>query len=153
MWEGGDSVDIKVTVKDVDHLAKKLQKKSQEDFVACCTRATGTLFSNAQKRTPVAPSAVYKDKQGNVLGQHKGGGLRRSLRATMPTASGQGVVGYTIHYAPHVEYGHRQKVGQFVPVLGKRLKASFVPGQYFLKSAVEDTRPEFYADLKKTMED
>lgn len=58
-----------------------------------------------------------------------------------------------IHYAPHVEYGHRQKAGRFVPVLGKRLKASFVPGQYFLRSAVDDTRPEFYADLKKTMEE
>lgn len=146
-------MDVEIKVKDVDRLAKKLQQKSGEDFVACCTRATGLLFANAQKRTPVAASAVYKDRQGNLIGQHKGGGLRRSLRATMPAGSVQGSVGYTIHYAPHVEYGHRQKSGRFVPVLGKRLKASFVPGQYFLKSAVEDTRPEFYADLKKTMEE
>ena len=63
------------------------------------------------------------------------------------------MVGYTIHYAPHVEYGHRQKVGRYVPVLGKRLKASFVQGQYFLRKSVEETKPEFLNDLKETLKE
>lgn len=34
-------------------------------------------------------------------------------------------------YAEYVEYGHRQTPGRFVPKLGKRLKQSWVPGQFF----------------------
>lgn len=42
-------------------------------------------------------------------------------------------------YASFVENGHRQKVGQYVPAIGKRLKASWVPGQHFLQKATEQT--------------
>jgi hypothetical protein len=31
-----------------------------------------------------------------------------------------------------VEYGHRQEPGRFVPALGKRLKKSWVPGQFMM---------------------
>lgn len=142
---------FRVLLDGEEQFLAKVQEKSQEDFTACCKRAVLTLRNNARKRTPVAESAVYKDKQGNIIGQHKGGGLRRSLRTTMPSASSPGEVGYTIHYAPHVEYGHRQKIGRYVPQIGKRLKASFVPGQYFLKNAVDDTRPVFCRDLKEAL--
>ena len=37
-----------------------------------------------------------------------------------------------VHYASYVEYGHRQTPGRFVPAIGKRLKASYVKGQFFL---------------------
>ena len=69
----------------------------------------------------------------------------------MPSASSPGEGGYIIHYAPHVEYGHRQKIGRYVPQIGKRLKASFVPGQYLLKDAVEETRPVFQRDIKEAL--
>lgn len=36
-------------------------------------------------------------------------------------------------YAEAVEYGHRQTPGRYVPALGKRLKASFVPGAHMLE--------------------
>lgn len=37
-----------------------------------------------------------------------------------------------VHYASYVEYGHRQTPGRFVPAIGKKLKASWVQGQFFL---------------------
>ena len=37
-----------------------------------------------------------------------------------------------VEYASYVEYGHRQQPGRFVPAIGKRLKASWVDGQYML---------------------
>lgn len=37
-----------------------------------------------------------------------------------------------VEYASYVEYGHRQTPGRFVPAIGKRLKASWVEGKFFL---------------------
>ena len=48
-----------------------------------------------------------------------------------------------------VEYGHRQNVGQYVPKLGKRLKAPFVEGQHFFSREMEATRRV----LKKRIQD
>ncbi len=41
-------------------------------------------------------------------------------------------------YAEYVEYGHRQEVGRYVPAIGKRLKQSFVPGQYMLTLSIKE---------------
>lgn len=59
------------------------------------------------------------------------GSIRQSVKG------GEGEVGYTGEYAPHVEYGHRQNVGQYVPKLGKRLKAPFVEGQHFFSAEMK----------------
>ncbi len=44
-----------------------------------------------------------------------------------------------VEYAPYVEYGHRQRPGRYVPVLGASLVSAWVPGQYMLKRAVANT--------------
>lgn len=59
------------------------------------------------------------------------GSIRQSVKG------GEGEVGYTSEYAPHVEYGHRQNAGQYVPKLGKRLKAPFVEGQHFFSTEMK----------------
>lgn len=41
-------------------------------------------------------------------------------------------------YAEFVEYGHRQEVGRYVPAIGKRLKQSYVQGQYMLTLSVKE---------------
>ena len=46
----------------------------------------------------------------------------------------------SVYYASYVEYGHRQTPGRFVPVLGKKLVASWVNGQYFLQAAEAELR-------------
>lgn len=43
-----------------------------------------------------------------------------------------------VSYASYVEYGHRQTPGRFVSAIGKRLKASWVEGKFFL-TVSEDT--------------
>lgn len=47
------------------------------------------------------------------------------------------VVGTGVKYAPYVELGHHQEPGRYVPAIGKRLVASWVPPKPFLRPAVE----------------
>lgn len=62
-----------------------------------------------------------------------------------------------VDYASHVEYGHKQEVGRYVPQIGKRLVRPRVEGQFFLKKSVEivdDEAPEIIKrELKKALED
>lgn len=67
------------------------------------------------------------------------GGLVNSLRQEVTDT--EGYVGYNAEYAPHVEYGHRQQVGRYVPKLGKRLKAPYVEGRHFLSQEVRRAQP------------
>lgn len=77
------------------------------------------------------------------------GSLVNSMRQEVTGATGR--VGYLQDYAPHVEYGHRQTPGRYVPKLGKQLKASYVEGQHFLQAAVEAERPKFRRRLQELM--
>lgn len=70
------------------------------------------------------------------------------------TRAVQGVV--TVYnntkYAAHVEYGHRQTPGRYVPAIGKRLKKSFVPGKKMLHKAMLQSSQTFRDDAKQMME-
>lgn len=51
-----------------------------------------------------------------------------------------------VDYASYVEYGHRQEPGRYVPVLGKRLKKSWVQGRHMLQISMQEVEaklPEF----------
>ena len=64
------------------------------------------------------------------------GDLRRSWTLTGPDKKGlkfEMDLANNLEYAEHVEYGHRQEPGRFVPAIGKRLKADYVPGSYMLR--------------------
>lgn len=41
-------------------------------------------------------------------------------------------------YAASVEFGHRQKVGQYVPAINARLVTPFVPGKFMLKNSMSE---------------
>ena len=43
-----------------------------------------------------------------------------------------------VEYATYVEYGHRQTPGRYVPALGKRLKQSWVKGQFMMTDSVKE---------------
>lgn len=45
-----------------------------------------------------------------------------------------------VKYASYVEYGHRQTPGRYVPAIGKRLKASWVNGRFFLRTSSEQLK-------------
>lgn len=55
-------------------------------------------------------------------------------------------------YAAHVEYGHRQTPGRYVPAIGKRLKKSFVPGKKMLHKAMLQAGKMFREDAEQIME-
>lgn len=79
------------------------------------------------------------------------GGLANSVRVDV--SGGRGRVGYTAEHAPHVEYGHRQTPGRYVPAIGKRLKASFVPGQHFFRPCVERARSNFGRRIREALQE
>ena len=62
------------------------------------------------------------------------------------------LIGTAVEYAPYVEIGHHQEPGRYVPAIGKRLVASYVPGKPYLTPALENHISEykevFEAELK-----
>lgn len=65
----------------------------------------------------------------------KEGNLRRQWSVVGPSYMGNVFVielQNNTEYASYVENGHRQTPGRYVPAIGKRLKASWVPGQHML---------------------
>lgn len=45
-------------------------------------------------------------------------------------------------YSSYVEYGHLQEPGRFVPKIGKRLKADYVPGRYMATISIHEIEKE-----------
>lgn len=62
-------------------------------------------------------------------------------------------VGTNVEYAPYVEMGHRQNVGQFVPKLGKRLVTPNVEPKPYIKPAFVDHMDEYEEILKNTLQE
>ena len=58
-----------------------------------------------------------------------------------------------VSYASYVEFGHRQTPGRFVPAIGKRLKASWVEGRFFLTISEQELQTAAPALLQKELED
>lgn len=86
------------------------------------------------------------------------GDLRRSWTLTGPDKKGlkfEMDLANNLEYAEHVEYGHRQEPGRFVPAIGKRLKADFVPGSYMLRDGTrrleETLGPAVQREVKKAV--
>ncbi len=121
-----------------------------------------------------------KSKKGKNKGKTKlrrltnGGVLRRGWTATSESAARSGtqtspmrfsktihvthrgkyyviVVKNPVSYASYVEYGHRQQSGRFVPVLGKRLKKSWVRGQFMLTKSAKELNSQAPAILQKKL--
>ena len=63
------------------------------------------------------------------------------------------VISNNVFYAPFVEYGHRQNVGQFVPAIGKRLVKPFVEGQFMMTKSIDEMQDELPALLEKKLND
>ena len=108
-------------------------------------------LSGVRAERAVTATAFELAKRAKAATPREDGGLVGSIRTE---ANGEsGVVGYGAEYAPHVEFGHRQNVGQYVPKLGKRLVQGYVPGQHFFRRAVAETKGEMGRVLKKVIEE
>ena len=80
------------------------------------------------------------------------GRLREAWGRT-PAAEGKTEVYNNTAYAAHVEFGHRQQVGRFVPAISKRLKQGFVPGKKMLHRSVDTFEGEFQQIASAAMEE
>ncbi|MGX7196733.1 HK97 gp10 family phage protein [Enterococcus olivae] len=118
------------------------------DIEAGFTKVTGLALNIVKKKTPVGKTQAYTmpvlsgytivDKQFKTKGH---GALRRAWEASDIQRSGNNLMVEIFNneeYAIYVENGHRQKPGRYVPVLGKQLKANWVPGQHMLEKSLDE---------------
>ena len=115
-------------------------------YNGCVNELAGRVLSKVVKKTPVSAGVFMADpvtkKRIKVA---SGGTLRRGWNATPSEKHGatyEAKVLNNVKYASYVEYGHRQHVGQFVPVLGKRLKRPWIPGQHMLQKAHDEVKKD-----------
>ena len=78
------------------------------------------------------------------------GNLREAWKRSAPD-NGRVEVYNNTEYAAHVEYGHRQQVGRYVPAIGKRLKKPFVEGKHMLRDAVQQRQDSLAEDVEEIL--
>lgn len=137
-------------IKDLKKLQEKLEKfgsdGKHEMFEYIVKQVSMRFLSRVIQNTPVMTGRLRRGWIGentpgtspNVSDQHK------FIEATPVKQNGksyQMTISNNVHYAPYVEYGHRQHPGQYVPVLGKSLVRDWVPGSYMLKRATKEVEP------------
>ena len=112
------------------------------EFQAWANRVRGKIDSNFVKKE-ISKSTkrigIQAIKQLKANTPVESGDLRRAWTAEGLAVDGGGWVVKVINntdYASYVERGHRQTPGRFVPAIGKRLKASWVPGQFFMRDSM-----------------
>lgn len=125
--------NFRISIRD-DRVTPHLDRLSRLDAEDC-------VIATANELGTAAKAAAPRDT----------GGLANSVRVDV--SGGRGRVGYTAEHAPHVEYGHRQTPGRYVPAIGKRLKESFVPGQHFFRPCVERARSNFKRRIREALEE
>lgn len=140
-------------------LERALKRMSESDFNKV-VRKNLTQMHNRSKQshnpqaggTPVysgGSMGAYNQRSGKTeIYKHTGGQLRGSAGIDVRN----GLFYYTAAYAPHVEYGHRQNVGQYVPAIGKRLVRAYIPGQHFLQNNVKIQQPIYIRDLTEALQ-
>lgn len=136
---------IKIDTKGLDGLLDKVSRLSPEIDAAVLAAMSDEGLAwrdDVRNNTPVDT-----------------GDLRRSWELTAPDKKGLKFdmdLSNNLEYAEHVEYGHRQEQGRFVPAIGKRLKADFVPGSYMLRDGtrrLEDSlKPAVQKEVRKAIE-
>lgn len=105
------------------------------------TQISGGQLKNEVKKSVKNVGETYK-RNAEANTPVKTGDLRRSWQLIGPIFSGADIsieLRNGKNYASFVENGHRQTPGRYVPTIGKRLKASWVPGQHFLQKATKQT--------------
>ena len=104
-------------------------------------QVSGGQLKNEVKKSVKNVGETYK-RNAETNTPVKTGDLRRSWQLIGPIFSGAEIsieLRNSKNYASFVENGHRQAPGRYVPAIGKRLKASWVPGQHFLQKATKQT--------------
>lgn len=139
----------KYDISQLKEFRDNLEKLDVDAFLkSCVNELAARLLRKVKKRTPVG---IYPAETGKV-----GGTLRRNWYVdNQVSVNGKEYkvdIYNNTHYAPYVEYGHRQQVGRFVPALGKRLKRSWVNGRFMLTESENELRGQTDAILKRKLD-
>ncbi len=153
---------IKVDTTQLQAFADRIQTLSttqkEQFFEQALKGMAGRYLALVIPATPVGKSVSGAD--GTYT--HQGGTLRRGWTggadagsfadglSTETTVGGYSItITNPVEYASYVEYGHRQTPGRYVPAIGKRLKASWVEGKFFVKKTEEalETQGPMIANL------
>lgn len=165
-------MSLSIDMKELEALQKRLDKASKEqcrEFFDGCARKLAAGYLGVV--IPNTPVGEYPKESGK-----KGGTLRRGWTAdkdvdpedeeaveafakTLPvthsakshtiTVENKAQTADKVNYASYVEDGHRQTPGRYVPAIGKRLVASYVPPQYFAKKSEEAFEPKIPGVVEK----
>ena len=119
---------VSVSVSGTKDLEQKLQRMNQIRFDAVVEKQAVQMVDRA--------TASHNPAQGGT--PYDTGEMLQSVQRAGNGISAE--VGYTKEYAPHVEYGHRTKNG------------NWIPGQHFLQKNVDIQRPIFQRDLAEVIE-
>lgn len=136
------SVDTHELEEAIERCRKSLNPQAMEDFICECSKELAArLLRKVIKRTPKKSGTLQK---GWTVGQIQKMGDTYVIEVINP-----------VYYAQYVEYGHRQEPGRFVPALGKKLKANWVEGQFFMTISAQEiqniTPKLLEAKLKKKL--
>lgn len=132
---------MKVKITGFNELQRKMQKLSRKTLDYSVNRSLAEIADRAGQKyinrqyaqgwTPYDPKNTSTAHLITTL----------SMRHAKRSARAEGSVGYSAHYAPHVEYGHRTRNG------------GYVPGQRFLYRNQMKQKPKFITYAKEEMEE
>lgn len=134
------------TDKVIDDVVKELGDLLLREVVKRTPVGKGeTVTVLRWKNTKDGGVKVMKNKDGTaktkVIKTKRGGTLKAKWKVSAVIRNGNShciIVFNNTHYAPYVEYGHRQTPGRYVPAIGKRLKKGFVPGLHMLRDSTAE---------------
>ena len=105
-------------------LARAIEEQYPEEFKAMVIQVAMELQGKVKEKTPKKTSWLQNNwKVGEVR--------KRGDEYVIEVYN-------NVEYAEAVEWGHRQKVGQYVPALGKRLKAKTVKGAHMMELSLAE---------------
>lgn len=154
---------LNINISEFKRFTEKNMKKLKENYDKAIddslSELGGRLLNKVIRKTPVGKSIKEKIDT-KIQTVYTGGNLRRSwyISKLIKTDDKRFITLYNVaRYAIYVEYGHRQTPGRFVPVIGKKLKASWVKGRFMMTNSVTEInkirQAVFNKNLAKYMED
>lgn len=114
--------------KGIEDVQKALMRYDESQFVEVTNLSIANMHNRASKRGAGGGGTPFDS-----------GDLQRSRSRDMAKVNGSkfsGEFGYTIEYAPHVEFGHRTRSG------------GYVAGQKFLKQNADMEMPRYVATMR-----
>lgn len=122
-------------LKEFKKIIEEMEKEKEQLMIDTIKELAARLLRKVIKRTPSDT-----------------GNLRRNWTVSDVRKNGENYeieVSNSAEYASYVEFGHRQTPGRFVPVIGKRLKKSWVKGKFMLTISENELQKQAPAVIEK----